>query len=630
MDIYTIDFETYYDQEFSLSKITTEAYIRDDRFEAIMVGIKKNDGPVKVVPQRLIKPVLQTIDFSQAGILCHHTAFDGAILSWRYGVRPRFWFDTLSMARPLHSITVGGSLGKLVSYYGLGEKGHEVVNAKGKRAADFTPDEMRAYEGYCAKDVELTYKLFKEMRQEIPPAELLVIDQTIRMFTEPRIVLDPDKLEQHLTEVREMKRHRLTTLAEKLGLADLHALLAVLMSNKQFANILEMHGVEVPQKVSPTTGKLTYAFAKTDKAMQELAEHEDETVALLAQTRLGVKSTIEETRTEAFLEISKRGPLPIMLNYYGAHTGRFSGGDKVNLQNLPSRQNNTIRQALTAPEGHVIMACDSSQIEARMVAWLAGQTDLVEAFAEGRDVYCEFGSEIYGRKITKADKIERFVGKTGILSLGYSAGWARFKEMLRIQNGIDMEDYQAQRVVSIYRNKYHRIAALWRRCGQVLDDMALDREGVLCDLLPYDKDGIVLPNGLKIRYPGLMIDRETDEYRYIRDPRTFREYLKQRVLNGAEIDTSAWTRIYGAKVVENLVQALAGIVVRWQMINASTALKLSPAFQVHDENVWVVPEDRIEEAAATIEHFMSMAPPWAPGLPVACELHYGANYGDCK
>lgn len=630
MDIYTIDFETFYDQDYSLSKVTTESYIRDDRFEAIMVGIKKNDGPVKVVPQKLIKPVLQTIDFSNAAILAHHTAFDGAISSWRYGVRPRFWFDTLSMARPLHSITVGGSLGKLVSYYGLGEKGTEVVNAKGKRAADFTPTEMRAYEEYCANDVELTYQLFKKMRKEIPPSELLVIDQTIRMFTEPRIVLDPELLERHLHEVREAKQNRLQVLADQLGLADTHALLAVLMSNKQFAEILERHGVEPPTKTSPTTGKSTFAFAKTDKAMTELAEHEDETVALLAQTRLGVKSSIEETRTEAFIEISKRGPLPIMLNYYGAHTGRFSGGDKVNLQNLPSRQNNTIRKALMAPEGHVVMACDSSQIEARMVAWLAGQRDLTEAFAEGRDVYCEFGGEIYGRKITKEDKIERFVGKTGILSLGYSAGWARFKEMLRIQNGIDMEDHQAQRVVSIYRQKYHRIASLWRTCGKVLDDMVIDRSGVLCDLLPYSKEGIVLPNGLKIQYPGLMIDPGTDEYRYVRDPRAFREYLKQRVLNGVEFDTSKWARIYGAKVVENLVQALAGIIVRWQMTNASAELKLSPVFQVHDENVWIVPNDRIEEAAAIIERHMSMAPPWAPGLPVACELHYGPSYGECK
>lgn len=627
MDIYTIDFETYYDREYSLSKITTEMYIRDDRFEAILVGIKKNNGPVKWIPKPMIAGFLKAIDFSKAAILCHNTVFDGAILSWHYGVRPKLWLDTLSMARPLHNVSVGGSLKALAQYYKLGAKGDEVINALGKRYEDFSKEELHRYAAYCVNDVELTYQLWLKMKREFPAQELLVIDQTLRMYTEPKIELDRGLLLQHLSEVRSSKEKLLELVAEAMGMGekfDVQALKPVLMSNPQMALLLERLGVEAPTKVSAKTGKTAYAFSKTDKAFTDLLEHPDERVRAAVEARLGVKSTLEETRTLAFIGIGERGPLPIMLNYYGAHTGRFSGGDKVNLQNLPSRGNTTIRRALKAPEGYEIIACDSSQIEARTVAWLAGQDDLVQSFREGRDVYSEFASDVYGRTITKADYTERFVGKTCILGLGYGMGAEKFRRTLALAK-IEIDEVEAERIVRLYRTKYYKIVQLWQLCGNVLTLMVNGRAGVLADKLEFDNTGITLPNGLKITYPALR--QNGSGFEYINDARTYRKFLKDRVL-GNKCDDLPWTKIYGGKVTENIVQALAGIIVRGQMVKIGLS-GYFVAFQVHDENVCVVPTRGAEAAEAHIIQLMSEPPAWAPDLPVACESGRAENYGDC-
>lgn len=634
MHIYTIDFETYYSREYSLSKITTERYVRDPQFEAIMMGIKKNDGPVKWIPKKLIGPFLNAIDFTGSAILCHNTAFDGAILSWHYGVKPKLWLDTLSMARPFHSVTVGGSLKALAQYYKLGVKGDEVVNALGKRYADFSQEELERYAAYCVNDVEITYQLWLRLKKELPLSELLVIDQTLRMYTEPKVELDVPLLEKHLGEVRQYKEGVLKELAAVVGMGekfDPSALKTLLMSNPQFATLLDLMDVEPPMKTSLRTGKQAYAFSKTDQEFLALLEHPNEHVRAAVEARLGTKSTIEETRTEAFIGIADRGPLPIMLNYYGAHTGRFSGGDKVNLQNLPSRGNTTIRQALKAPEGHEIIACDSSQIEARTVAWLAGQDDLVQAFREGRDVYSEFASDVYGKPVTKANTVERFVGKTCILGLGYGMGAEKFRKTLALSK-ITIDEHEAERIVRLYRQKYWKIVQLWQTCNQILKDMEGGRSGMLRDVISYDKDGILLPNSLRITYPALRQAKDCDTgrmygFEYISDARVYRKAVKDRVM-GSGLDNLSWTKIYGGKATENIVQALAGIIVRWQMTLIGQA-GYFVAFQVHDENVCVVPTDKAEAAETEIVRIMSMPPVWAPDLPVACESGRADNYGDC-
>jgi len=624
MDIVTIDFETYYDRDFSLSKMTTEAYVRDPRFEVIGVGVKVNDNPTDWYSGANVGEFLNSLDYSNKAILAHNTVFDGAILSWLYGIKPRFWFDTLSMARPFHNSTVGGSLKALVRHYDLGEKGDEVINALGKRRADFTPEELDRYASYCINDVDLTYKLFNIMKQKFPVSELMVIDQTLRMYTEPTIELDTEVLEQHLEKVRNDKRKLIDDLALS-GLSEAKVKKA-LMSNQIFAKLLKTVGVEPPMKTSLRTGKQSFAFAKTDKEFTNLLEHPDVRVQNLVAARLGTKSTIEETRTENLMKVAERGRLPIMLNYYGAHTGRFSGGDKLNLQNLP--RNGAIRKALTPPLGDVLIACDSSQIEARMVAYIAGQDDLVQAFREGRDVYSEFASEVYGRKVTKADKIERFVGKTCILGLGYGMGAVKFRNTLALGQGgisVDVDENEAERIVRLYRQKNHKIVSLWNKCGHALTGMVSGGSGNITDLLPYDSEGILLPNGLRITYAGLR--QTSDGFEYINDARTYRKLAQKRVMGDPDVKVD-WTRIYGGKVTENIVQALARIVVAEQM--ASIAQSYHVAFQVHDEVIITCPAEDSSHAQELVERKMSAAPSWAKDLPVACESGIGYNYGDAK
>jgi DNA polymerase len=618
MDIVTIDFETYYDKEYSLSKMTTEAYVRDPRFEVIGVGIKVNDYPTDWYSGSDPGKFLKSLDYSKRAILCHNTAFDGAILSWHFGIQPRLWLDTLSMARPLHNITVGGALAKLVAYYGLGQKGGEVIAAMGKRKADFTPEELARYGQYCVNDVELTKALWDKMKVGFPASELLVIDQTLRMYTDPVIELDVSLLEQHLVEVRERKQR----LMDEVDVTT-----EDIMSNPKFATALQRLGVEPPRKVSLTTGKETWAFSKTDKGFTDLLEHPDERVQALAAARLGVKSTLEETRTEALIGVAGRGRLPIMLNYYGAHTGRFSGGDKLNLQNLPSRGNTTIRRALKAPEGHVLISCDSSQIEARTVAWVAGQEDLLVAFRDKRDVYSEFASEVFGYTVTKKDVVPRFIGKTATLGLGYGMGAEKFRRTLEIgQGGINVviDINEAERIVRLYRQKNWKIVQFWQKCGNALRDMLHGGSNELHPQVRYDQQGIRLPNGFYIRYPALR--ETTNGFMYISDARTYQKALKERVLTGSPPDDLPWTKVYGGKTCENIVQALAALVIREQM--AAAGLHFKVAFQVHDEIIVCVPEDNALAAQAKLEALMSTATKWAPDLPVACESGVAENYGD--
>jgi DNA polymerase I-like protein with 3'-5' exonuclease and polymerase domains len=618
LDIVTIDFETYYDKDYSLSKTTTESYIRDSRFEIIGVGIKVNNHPTDWYSGDNFGRFLNSLDYKHRAILCHNTAFDGAILSWHFGIKPKLWLDTLSMARPIHNIMVGGSLKALANHYGLGEKGTEVLNALGKRRDNFTAQELTQYAAYCVNDVELTYQLFKKLSKGFPTTELLIIDQTLRMYTEPMIELDVPLLTQHLDEVRQNK----IDLIKQMGATDTsdEAIKKVLMSNQIFAKYLASLGVVPPTKTSLRTGKEAFAFGKTDKEFTDLLTHHDERVQTAVSARLGVKSTLEETRTYNLIGVADRGALPIMLNYYGAHTGRFSGGDKLNLQNLPSRGNNTIRRALKAPHNHKLIACDSAQIEARLVAWLAGQEDLVQAFREGRDVYSEFASDVYGRKITKADKVERFVGKTCILGLGYGMGAEKFRRTLEIGQGgisVKLDLKEAEHIVRLYRAKNTKIVELWNKCGHALKCIMAGREYQIGPTT-VDGMGIKLPNGLYIQYPMLRV--KTSGFEYVNDARQYRSITETNA------NSSAWTKIYSGKVTENIVQGLAALAIREQSL--AIGKKLHVVFQVHDEIVAASPNETAADAEKYVIQCMTTPPVWAQDLPIACESGMADNYGD--
>jgi DNA polymerase len=616
MSIITIDFETYYAKDFSLSKLTTEEYIRDKQFEVIGVAVKQDDDETVWFSgtHEEIKAWLNQFDWAHSALLCHNTLFDGAILSWVFGIEAGFYLDTLCMARAIHGVDAGGSLAALVKRYNLGEKGTEVVNALGKKRLDFDSGDLDRYAGYCRNDVDLTYRLFNQLATGFPGQELELIDMTLRMFIHPVLMIDDGLLTQRLQEVTEEKLQLLSSLKEQLKCETEEEVRKKLCSNPQFAKVLESYGITPPTKTSPTTGKLTFAFAKNDEGFIALSESDNPAVQQLCAVRLGTKSTLEESRIERFIRIRgrNRGRLPIPLKYYGAHTGRWSGMDSVNLQNLPSRdkKKKALKNSVVAPPGHSVINSDSSQIEARVLAWLAGQTDVVEQFRRGEDVYSIFASKIYGRPISKKDPVERFVGKTCILGLGYGTGAVKLKHTLKTQPpGADISEEEAKRIVSVYRSENYKIPQLWEECDRALNALMQGVSGEFTvghgDALRVTANGIELPNYLHIRYPNL------------------------RMVDGkATYDSRKGTvSIWGGSVVENVVQALARIIVGEQMLKIRE--KYRPVLTVHDAAVIVVPNEELNEAVDFVTKIMSTAPDWCPDLPVACEAKHGASYGDC-
>jgi DNA polymerase len=549
--ILTVDFETYYSKDLGFKKQTTEEYVRHDDFHVIGVAVKVDDQETQWFSgtHEETKAWLNQFDWANSLVLAHNTQFDGAILNWLFGIRPKGWLDTLCMARAIHGVEAGGSLAKLTERYGIGVKGTEVNEALGKRRLDFLPEDLARYGEYCRNDVDLTYKLFNIfMADGFPKAELKVIDVTLRMFVEPELELDLPLLEQHLEDVKEKKERLLAACVADRD---------TLMSNDKFAELLKKLGVVPPTKISARTGKEAWAFAKTDERFKELASHSDPRVQALIAARLGTKTTLEETRTQRFIDIAKRGKLPVPIKYYAAHTGRWGGDDKINLQNLPSRGTNAnkLKKSIIAPEGYILIDADSSQIEARIVAWLSGQSDLVEAFENKEDVYKIMASAIYNKPVDDIDASERFVGKTTILGAGYGMGAERFQAQLKV-SGIELPLDECKHIITTYRNTYTKIPELWKQAQKCIEAMMTNRHAELGaeDVLEFSpsRKGFKLPNGLWQRYETLRKGSNSDGY----------DEFSYKTRKGD-------VKLYGGKLVENVSQALARCVIAEQMAKIS-------------------------------------------------------------
>ena len=606
MNLITIDFETYYtSKDLGFKTQTTEEYVRDPRFEIVGVAVKVNNEPTQWFSESLgeIDLWLHQFDWSNSMVVAHNALFDMAILNWHFDIRPKAIADTLSMARAIHGIEVGNSLKKLAEHYNLGVKGEEVLQAINLRREDFSEQQLAQYGAYCVNDVDLTYDLFLTLLPQFQKVELKLIDLTIRMFTEPTLRLDESLLQQHLIEVKNRK---------KLLLDECGANLEDLMSNQKFAEVLRGLGVEPPMKISLTTGKEALALAKSDEGFKALAEHPDERVQTLVAARLGNKTTLEETRTERLIGIAKRGKIPVPLSYYAAHTGRWGGSDKINFQNFPSRGENAgkLKKAILAPEGHVIIDCDSAQIEARVLAWFAGQDDLVEAFKNGEDVYKIMASAIYRKAREEVTASERFVGKTTILGAGYGMGSAKFQAQLKTF-GVSVSAEESARIISTYRETYPWIPALWKSGSTAIDAMTKKRTATWGNgCISIDAEGILMPNGLYQRYKNLRKVRDKDgKDQYIYDSR-----------KGA-------VKLYGGKLTENICQGLARCIIGEQLIKISRKYRV--VLTVHDAVACVAPKEEAEEAMAYVMECMRYVPTWAQGIPLNCEAGMGESYGDC-
>jgi DNA polymerase len=606
MNLITLDFETYYTtKDLGFKTQTTEEYVRDPRFEVIGVAVKVNDEPTQWCSDSLaeIDLWLHQFDWDNSMVVAHNAMFDMAILNWHFDIRPKAIADTLSMARAINGIEVGNSLKKLALHYQLGVKGEEVLQAVNLRRRDFSEQQLAEYGAYCRNDVDLTYDLFLTLLPMFQKVELKLIDLTIRMFTEPQLRLDESLLQQHLIDVK---------LRKQLLLDECGANIEDLMSNQKFAEVLRGLGVEPPMKISLTTGKEALALAKSDEGFKALAEHPDERVQTLVAARLGNKTTLEETRTERLIGIAGRGKIPVPLSYYAAHTGRWGGSDKINFQNFPSRGDNAgkLKKAILAPEGHVIIDCDSAQIEARVLAWFAQQDDLVEAFKNGEDVYKIMASAIYRKEREEVTPSERFVGKTTILGAGYGMGSAKFQTQLKTF-GVSVSAEESARIISTYRGTYPSIPTLWKSGSTAIDAMSKKRTATWGNgCISISAEGILMPNGLYQRYPNLRKVRDKDgKDQYIYDSR-----------KGA-------VKLYGGKLTENICQGLARCIIGEQLIKISRKYRV--VLTVHDAVACVAPKEEAQEAMAYVMECMRFVPSWAQGIPLNCEAGIGESYGDC-
>jgi DNA polymerase len=642
MSYVVLDFETFFDttkgpdgRAYSLRGMTPPEYILDPRFEAIGCAVVEGDDGVPFWLDRF--DLVLYLSKVKTPVISHNALFDMCLLHWRFGTLPPMMIDTQGMARALLFHKTGYvSLDKVCMELGLPPKDGDALRP-GYRRQDYIANGVydRLIE-YAKQDVWKCREIFKRLRGQFPRTEFEIMDMVIRCAVDPKFVLDANLLAEHKFNIEQQKDQ----LLMRCGIMDKKQL----MSNEKFAEALRMVGVKPPEKVSPTTGEITYAFAKSDPAMVELAEDERPEVQALIAARTGHKSTLEESRTARLLSIAnlqwpgrQQGLVPIPLRYGAAHTHRLGGDWKLNPQNWPKYTNygdgtkvtGKLRMAHKAPPGYLVVKADASQIEARIVAWLAGQTDLVQAFREGRDIYSEFAeAEIYHYPVSKGTVDERFVGKNTILGAGFGMGPAKFRvnvaavSYVTLGRAVEIDAATAELAIGGYRRRYPRIPSAWKACNNVIPRMARDPN---CSEpfgpITFEYQRIRLPpypdgKSLFIYYDGLQWEQDS------------------RAVGGGNWKFTYGKmpkKLFGGKVYENIVQSLARI------ITMSTAVRMRRrypdiplAHQVHDDLIYIVPEHMADEFRQCLEHEMAIGPDWAAGLPLASESAMGPSYGECK
>ncbi|HEB52677.1 MAG TPA: hypothetical protein ENI87_05435 [bacterium] len=602
-DLLFVDFETYYDSDYSLRRMSPWEYVADPRFEVQCVAVAGLHGPPRVMPPERF--VSAPIDWANTVCIAHNAMFD-ALVARKLGIRPRGWLCTMQMANPDVWPFMGSvSLAALAKQYGLDVEKETISLAAGQRLVDMTPEFRDRYLAYAGRDVELCRELFRRLWPTFDRREARLLAWTVRRSVEPAFLVDPAPLRDAIMQ----REARIRTKLDRFGLTKTDV-----ASSLRFAAILENHGVEVATK--PGKNGPIPALAVTDPFMAELLEYPDPVVAELAELRVEVKSTITSSRAQRFLDISGAldGYLPVPLNYHRARTGRWTGAGGINLQNL-SRGDSPLRRSLTAAPGKRLVVVDASQIEARITAWLAGCRTLVDLFASGADVYAEFAGRMYRRRIDKkTDPVERFIGKTAVLSCGYGTGAAKFRNMTRIQgHGVDVST--AENAVRTFRRVFHEIPELWRTFDGMLRVMAAGgraayRSPLMAEPLRFDGSSIVLPTGRRIYYPNLRYDADSGGYVF------------DRFANGRPVPQHVW----GGVVTENVVQALA----RDVLCEVHAEYVDETVLQVHDELVGIVDEDGAEDLRDTWVDALRRPPEWLGPCPLDAEGAACVNYAEGK
>ena len=599
--IVVVDFETYFSrkEKYDIKSMCLTTYIRDSRFWPLGMAYRFLDDEHThwLAGVHAIEAWIKSIDWANTVVVAHNCKFDGSILAWRYGVVPHAWMDTVALAKAVLGENISGySLKRLAEYLGMGVKGE--ISCEG--VLHPSAEQLAALGEYCKNDVEICKGIYEKLIPQFPQGQLQSLDWTIRAFIEPRLTLDGSVLSKGV----ESEKIRREEIIKKSGVDR-----AILASNKQFSEFLHERGLEVPTKISSRTGRPTFAFARTDEGLSKLATIAPDIYA----ARIASKSNLLETRGESLLEVAKTGSFPFDVGFSGAvQTHRYSGGSGAggNPQNF-TRQS-FLRDAICAPSGYSLVVGDFAAIELRLLAWLAKEPKLMGKIINDEDLYCDFASLKYGRKITKADKIERQFGKGAILGLGYNMGAKKFKATIKAQTGMDISEEEAWKTVDLYRSTYFNVPKLWEQAHNLLPLISGAKISCLwfAPFIKVQRNTLVLPSGLHIQYPNL---------RQIGDEWVYDIYKK-----AYEAET---TKLYGGKVIENICQALAGELCK-EAIERAEIAGLHPVGQVHDEILCI--DMNPDFAVGKLKACMEQPPKWMPTLRLKSEVSHGKNWNEAK
>lgn len=609
-EVAAVDFETFFGPKYTLYSKTQSMteYIRDERFQAQTCAVQLSswDRPESAVGHKDIKELLHSIDWTRTAWLSHHTHFDGYIATHHFDTYPVFWLDNMPISRILWGADVAHSHAAVAGRLGIEakSKGDNLQDVKGVRLEDMTPEQIAGLRAYNEDDATEELEVFRKIWRLVPFDELRVIDTKLRMYCEPVIELNGDLL--RCLHEREVGRR--DALIEETGVGR-----EVLGSGPKLADLLRSLGVEPPMKISPRTGKPTFAFAKTDLEFKALLDHPNEAVRKVVEARLGSKSSIVASRAERF--IRRVGlPSPVYLAPNKARTLRDGGGDLVNYQNLPSTGIGAdIRLAQRAPEGCKMIGGDASQVEARMTAWLAGFINKLDAFraydaGEGPDMYCLSAEPVFGRTITKEnDPFERFIGKVLELSCQYGAGAVKIKNTLA-------QGFRGADPVFMTLDEVKRHVYKWRRANKEIVEYwgAIERAAKLAwltkraqELGPLyfeysertDRGFIHLPSGVFLVYNNPHRGEDGDLY-----------YTSK---NGP-------TKLWGGHLLENVSQAMCGMLLKHHMLKYQDAApEARIVLLVHDEQVSITHAHLAEQYAKIKQEIMS--------TPMDCMLDLPLN-----
>jgi len=601
-----LDFETFYDKGYSLKspKISMSEYIRDKRFMVHCVGWAVGRRPLQWCSGDLARKKLAELPWKNATLVCHNTAFDGYILSHHYGHVPKRYADTMLMSRAVYGAHVPHDLDSLAERLGTGAKiKGALADIKGK--TELTEEEMNNLGEYCVNDVGVMASSYDILVEKVPADEMDLMHLTLQMFCDPVLRVDMERVKEALNK-------EVGNKVAKVMLAGVSA--DQLSSNDEFAALLERQGVTVPTKISPATKCETWALAKKDKAFLDLYEGGTSNIKAIIEARWAIKSTLGESRAERFLRAGEDdAKLPVLLQYCGAHTTRWSAGNRMNFQNLP--RGGELRRSILAPADHVLVVVDSAQIEARVNLWMANDQEKLEVFrlydeGKGPDLYRVTATVMFKKALEDITAHERFVGKVCTLALGFGMGPDKLKTTLATdQNSpVEITINEACDYVNTYRKFNQAIVHLWQEMEAHLTNM-VQGEPKKFKAVSFDKNQIILPSGLAIHYHMLHASISA---------------MTKRAFNASYQSRKGPVKLYGGILTENVVQALARCIVAKQMLEISKRYRV--AFMTHDEVVYIAHKDEAEEALQFGLRTMKTPPYWAPDLPLNAEGGYAENY----